>query len=284
MKKDLIRMIIISRIAGLSMNPILTLWTNDPEYARWAETAGITRAGLDLETIGKNERQKNHSTWVSSHTIEDFPKIIPELNTSQVFARINPIHSGTKEEINQLLRLGVDIIMLPNFTVVAEVEDALNLIQGRATLVPLVERRAAIACIPHLAKLGISEIHVGLNDLSIELKLNNRLHLLSLSLMDEIAHEAHKSELTLCVGGLGRANDRSLPIPSDLVYAQLGRLKANGSLIARSFFNAPLTQDSFLTEINNLRQRLRYWHNASQAKLDEARIQLFQSSQSIEIK
>ena len=49
--------------------------TNRPEIAQIAETAGVDRIFVDLEYIGKAERQGGMDTVQSHHTLEDVKKI-----------------------------------------------------------------------------------------------------------------------------------------------------------------------------------------------------------------
>lgn len=64
--------------------------TNDPEVALIAEKYGVDRIWIDLETLGKEERQKDMDTVKSEHTIEDIEKIKPLLSTSEMLVRVNP--------------------------------------------------------------------------------------------------------------------------------------------------------------------------------------------------
>ena len=58
----------------------LTLFyiTNKPEVALVAEKYGVDRIWVDLETLGKEERQKNINSVKSHHTVNDI-KIIKYL-------------------------------------------------------------------------------------------------------------------------------------------------------------------------------------------------------------
>ena len=249
----------------------LTLWTNDPQRAAWADRAGVDRIGIDLETIGKACRQQGLPTWTTSHSLGDLDRLRPVVRRAKLFVRANPLQSSSGEEIEALLALGVDVVMLPNFTRLEEVRDFVTLVRGRARVVPLVERIAATKTIGALAALGIEEIHVGLNDLSIELGCENRLAALAMPILDRIAASAHAAGLKLGVGGLGRALDETLPVPSDLVYAQHARLGATGALLARSFFTADMTEATFREEIERLRGRLSWWTAASPGEIEAAR-------------
>jgi citrate lyase beta subunit len=256
------------------MSHRLTFWTNDPEQAAWADYAGVDRIGVDLETIGKSERQSGLATWISPHSIDDLARVKAKLTKAALFVRVNPINDGFATQLEQVLSLGATIVMLPNFSTIDEVRAATRLANGRAEIVPLVERVAAIEIIPELPAAGVREFHVGLNDLSIDTKQSNRLALLATPLMEKIASYARDSNLLFGVGGLGRAFDDTLPTPSDLVYAQHVRLGSTGALLARSFLSDTMDQTTFRSEIAHLRQRLLEWEKASPEDLHAAKLQL----------
>ncbi len=48
--------------------------TNQPEIAQIAESAGVDRIFVDLEYIGKSDRQGGMDTVQSRHTIDDVRK------------------------------------------------------------------------------------------------------------------------------------------------------------------------------------------------------------------
>lgn len=260
----------------------LTLWTNDPDLAAWADGAGIDRVGLDLETLGKEERQEGLGTWISPHKLEELDGIRPHINRAELFVRLNPLHDGSRAEVEALLHRGVGVIMLPNFTRAEEVAELLRLVNNRARVVPLVEHLAAIDTLAELAALGIEEVHVGLNDLSIDMGFSNRLAVLAAPIADKIAREVRAAGLRLGLGGLGRPMDQTLPVPSDLVYAQHARLGATGALIARSFFWRKASAAELTRDVSRLRTRLSEWAEASPAALEAARVQLAHRTRPLE--
>ena len=71
------------------------------------------------------------------------------------------------------------------------------------------------------------------------------------------AVDVRTAGLPLGVGGVGRVGQSGLPVPSDLVSAQMARLGATGSLVSRSFFAAPAPED-LRAEV----RRLRAWLDA----------------------
>ena len=71
--------------------------TNNSEIAKIAENSGVQRIFIDMEYIGKSDRQGGMDTVQSHHTIADIVKMKSILKTAQVLARCNPIHKATKE-------------------------------------------------------------------------------------------------------------------------------------------------------------------------------------------
>src|SRR5687768_18349093 len=71
---------------------VLTLWTGDPRLAARADAAGVDRIGVDLERLGKAERQRGLGTWISAHAEADLAALAPALTRAALFARVNPIN------------------------------------------------------------------------------------------------------------------------------------------------------------------------------------------------
>ena len=83
--------------------------TNRPEIAQIAESAGVDRIFVDMEYIGKSDRQGGMDTVQSHHTIEDVALIRNAITTADLLVRVNPIHNKTvdycssKEEIDAVI-------------------------------------------------------------------------------------------------------------------------------------------------------------------------------------
>ena len=86
--------------------------TNDPAIALIAEKNGVDRIWVDLETLGKEQRQKGLNSVKSHHTIEDIRVISPLLTKAEMLVRVNPINPESKKEIDEVIAAGADIIML----------------------------------------------------------------------------------------------------------------------------------------------------------------------------
>ena len=101
--------------------------TNRPEVAKIAEAAGVDRIFVDMEYIGKTQRQGGMDTVQSHHTVEDVKALRGILSRSELMVRVNPVHDAmpdyvsTEEEIESVVAAGADVIMLPYFKTVAEI-------------------------------------------------------------------------------------------------------------------------------------------------------------------
>ena len=96
--------------------------TNKPEIAQIAESSGVDRIFVDMEYIGKSDRQGGLDSVQNHHTVEDVRAMKQAVNSAEVLVRINPIHEATadysssEQEIEDVIRAGADIIMLPFIT------------------------------------------------------------------------------------------------------------------------------------------------------------------------
>jgi 2-keto-3-deoxy-L-rhamnonate aldolase RhmA len=250
----------------------LTLWTDDPGLAARADEAGVDRVGVDLERLGKCERQRGLGTWISPHREEDLAAVRGALRSARLFARTNPPHPGLELEVTRLLALGVEVLMLPMFTSAEEVAQFVGHVQGRATVVLLLENVAAIDDLDAILSVpGVDEVHVGLNDLGLSLRLRNRYASLTSELMDRISRTVRDAGVSLGLGGIGRVHDAGLPVPSDLLYAQYARLGARSALISRVFLQPDPSRVDLVEEVGRSRARLRWWAGRGPEELADAR-------------
>jgi len=223
---------------------VFTLFTNDATLAARADRAGVERIGIDMEQIGKSARQGHLATWISDHAENDLAVVRPAVDRAALFARCNPVHAGSRAEIDRLMAAGVQAIMLPYFKTAAEAATFIRLVDERAHPVLLVETAEAAAVIADLCRIpGVKEIHIGLNDMRLSLGWPSHFHVLVSDFLVGLCDTVRSAGLRLGVGGIGRAGDNDLPVPSDLVSAQLPRLGATASLVSRSFFRAPAPDD-----------------------------------------
>ena len=134
--------------------------TNRPEIALIAESAGVERIFVDMEYIGKSDRQGGMDTVQSRHTPEDVARLRRALTRAQLLVRCNPIHGATDaygssaEEIDAVIQAGADIIMLPYFKTDEEVKTFVELVGGRAKTMLLFETPESVAAVREILAVG----------------------------------------------------------------------------------------------------------------------------------
>ena len=179
--------------------------TNDVKVAKYFEECGIDDIMVDLETIGKAERQKGLNTVMSNHRFEDITNIKNVLSISKCLVRINPIHENSKDEINETIERGADILMLPMFRRRDEVELFIDLVGDRAEKYLLLETPQALTRVDEILSLnGIDAIHIGLNDLSIGLGLDFLYEPLIGGLIEYLAQKFIAQNLKFGIGGVSK--------------------------------------------------------------------------------
>lgn len=223
--------------------------TNDPEVALIAEKYGVDRIWIDLETLGKEERQKDMDTVKSEHTIEDIEKIKPLLSTSQMLVRVNPWNERSVEEINDVVNAGADIIMLPMWKDVDTVKNFLNCIDGRTKTTLLLETKEAVECIDEVLDLGgFDEIYIGLNDLHLSYGMTFMFELLADGTVDRLCSKFKEKGILYGFGGIAKLGAGLLP--SEDVIMEHYRIGSTRAILSRSFCNANSIGD--INEIDRL--------------------------------
>ncbi|MDN6152238.1 MAG: aldolase/citrate lyase family protein [Yaniella sp.] len=168
--------------------------TPEPEIAKAAQAAGVDWIFVDLETLGKQDRQGHLDTVISRHTIDDVKAVRSVLSNSQLLVRTNPLHDGSVSEIDSVIAAGADIVMLPFFTTADEVNKFLSIVDGRAQTCLLLETPEAVDNLADVVELsGIDYVHIGLNDLHLGYDLDFMFEPLINGTVDHIASMLRQS-------------------------------------------------------------------------------------------
>ena len=251
----------------------LILLTNDPALAAAADPC-VQRIGIDFEHLGKAERQAGYDTRVSRHDWSDLAAIARVLDRAAPFARLNSLHEGTEAEIETALSCGARVLMLPFFRARGEIERFVGLVRGRAEVMCLVETAPSFVRMREiLAVRGVDELMIGLNDLRLQLGVANHFEVLASPIMDGVCEAMRRDGRPFSLGGVARAGDVGMPIPSELVYAQYPRLGATGGLLTRAFVKGLALAD-LAPAVIALRQRLSAWALMDAGALETARAEL----------
>ena len=246
--------------------------TNDPAFARRCDALGGFRLFVDLERLGKAERQAGRNTFISVHELEDVARVKQALRDSPLMVRVNPLNPKSPAEVDAVLAGGADLLMLPMFTQAHELREFAALVAGRAPIVPLLETAAALECLEDwIATPGLTEVYVGLNDLHLSLGQRFMFEPLAQGLVERVARAAHREGLRFGFGGIARVAEGDLPGRD--VLAEHLRLGSGSVILSRTFHRGG-ESDPFEAEVAKLRraeQELAL-RSPSQVEADAARI------------
>lgn len=222
--------------------------TNKPQIAEIAESAGVDRIFVDMEYIGKADRQGGMDTVQNHHTLEDVKTIAQTIKKAKLLVRINPIHEKSKdyisseEEIDRAIKNGADILMLPYFKTVREVETFLRFVNGRVKTMLLLETPEAVGVVDDILKLkGIDEIFVGLNDLSLGYGKKFMFELLRDGTVEELCYKFKKANIPYGFGGIAALGKGDLP--AEKIIIEHYRMGSTSVILSRSFCNTNEVKD-----------------------------------------
>jgi hypothetical protein len=227
------------------VNMPLTLMyiTNNPIVAQIAQRAGVDRIFVDLEYIGKAERQAGMNTVKSHHTIDDINLIKPVLTSSDLLVRVNPLHEATsdyccsQDEIDKVIQNGADMVMLPMFRTVSDVNKFVEYIDGRAKVTLLLETAEACENIEQIIEAqGIDEVHIGLNDLHLAYKKTFMFELLADGTVQRLCRILAGKGIKYGFGGIARVGYGALP--AEFIMTEHYALGSQMAILSRGFCDA----------------------------------------------
>ena len=221
--------------------------TNNIDVALIAEEAGVNRIWIDLETLGKEERQKGINSVKSHHTIRDIEAIAPKLTKAEMLVRVNPWNENSEEEIDQVIKAGAQIVMLPMWKRVEEVKKFIGAVCGRAKTTLLLETKEAEECLDDVLKLdGIDEIHIGLNDLHLSYGLTFMFELLTNGTVERIVNKIRVKKIPYGFGGISHFGDGM--IPAEMIITEHYRLGSTRAILSRGFCDQTKPLDEVKTQ------------------------------------
>lgn len=222
--------------------------TNKPAVAKIAEEVGVDWIFIDMEFIGKDSRQGGLDTVQNHHTVQDVKNIRKAVAKSKVLVRVNPIHEAlpdypsSKDEIDAVINAGADIVMLPFYKTVKEVRQFIQYVGGRAKTCLLLETAEAAILLDETLKVpGIDMIHLGLNDLHLELGMRFMFQLLSDGVVEQLGNKIKAAGIPFGFGGIARLDSGMLP-GADVLKEHV-RLGSSMVIVSRSFCNTDVITD-----------------------------------------
>lgn len=227
--------------------------TNNADVALIAEKYGVDRIWVDLESLGKEERQKGMNSVKSKHTIDDIRRIKPLLTKSEMLVRINHWNENSQKEIDDVISAGADMIMLPMWKTAEEVNAFLNAVDGRCKTTLLLETKEAAESLDEvLHNGGMDEIHIGLNDLHLSYGLDFMFELLSNGTVEMLINKIKQAGIPCGFGGITLKKCRQNQ--ALLYYSNLSVVDENLNYKFQRFKKNYVrnTKKSMLAEINVL--------------------------------
>jgi hypothetical protein len=235
-----------------------------------AQSCGVDRVMVDLERLGKQERQGKLDTVQSAHTLEDLRRVRDVLTTTELQVRVNPLHPRSEEELERVLDYAPDVVMLPMFDGANEARAFIDLLDGRARACLLLETPGALADVEAVVDVAAGgEIYVGLNDLHLALGLSFMFELLSNGVVEGVTRRCSDRGVPVGFGGISRMGAGTLD--SRLVLAEHRRLGSTSVILSRDFHRRAtsveeLIANSFDLEVDRLR---REWNRLAHVSADE---------------
>ncbi len=243
--------------------------TNNPAIAVIAEKNDVESVMIDLEIMGKEERQKNMNTVKSYHKIADVRAVSEVLTKSETLVRINPWNESSRAEIDEVISSGADRIMLPMWKNVEDVKSFLDYVGGRVRTTLLLETREAVDVIDDVLKLkNIDTIHIGLNDLHLSYRLTFMFELLANGVVECLCNKFKERGIEFGFGGIARIGEGTLP--AEAIVAEHYRLGSSKVILSRGFCNsAELDINSVDSIFNDGIKKLRAYENSLKNKSDD---------------
>jgi hypothetical protein len=202
--------------------------------ARTVVAAGATGVVVDWERRGKGRRQAGADTQINADTAEDLAAV-RAAQAGAVLCRVNRWSRWTPAEIDLAVGLGADEILLPMVRRPNEVDDALDVVDGRCGLGILIETTEAVRMVDQLVARPLRRVYLGLNDLMIDRGGGPLFLALVDGTVDRVAAAAAGAGIPFGVAGL-TLPEAGRPVPCRLLLGALVRAGASFTFLRRSFW------------------------------------------------
>lgn len=223
--------------------------TNEPKTARIVEQSGVDRIFIDLEVRGKAERQGHIDSVKSHHTLDDINRTKEALSQAELLVRVNALHEQSRQEIDEVVSRGADIVMLPMWETTDDALHFRDMVNGRAKVMLLLETIGAEHAIDKvLTEEGIDEVHIGLNDLHLQYHMKFMFELLANGKVDEIMDKLKNAGMFCGFGGVASLNNGL--ISGRNILTEHYRLKSQMAILSRSFCD--MSKTNSLDEVQQI--------------------------------
>jgi 2-keto-3-deoxy-L-rhamnonate aldolase RhmA len=250
---------------------------NDSEIAQFVTKNGVDRLFVDLEYMGKDVRQKGLDTWKSRQTSADVSRLREAVPDAHLLVRVNPPHDRSAAEVDDVIARGADSVMLPMFNTADDLARFLDQLGGRAEAVPLVETKSSLDALPEIAaKIPLTRLHIGLNDLHLDMGLTFMFQPIGDGILDVGCAALREANIALGIGGLARAREGI--VSPEFLLGEHVRLGSDATILSRTFHRGSETLDAlqnemdFAAEVAALRSIYADFKASDAAALDQNRV------------
>jgi hypothetical protein len=207
---------------------------SDPEIARHICGVDGVLPFVDLEYLGKAERQGHLDSWKSNHTAAEVTQVREAVPDAHLVVRINPLHEGTPAELDDVVARGADSVMLPMFHTREQLSRFFDLLRDRAEALPLFETADAVRAIPAMLEtLPLTSLHFGLNDLHLDLGYDFMFQPLAEGILEEPAAALREAGISFGIGGVARSREGI--VSPEFLLGEHVRLGSTAAILSRTF-------------------------------------------------
>lgn len=226
------------------------LITKEPEIAKYAESCGVERIFVDMETLGKEERQGHLDTHRASHSLTDLHKVRSAIRVAELMVRINPLNVNTIVEVDAAIDAGAERIMLPMFRDVEDVKGFKQIVKGRVPTTFLAETPKALVNLPEWVREleEDDQIHFGLNDLSLAMDLDFLFEILAARMLDYPATVLRQKGVEYGIGGVARLGVG--PLSASSVIGEHVRLGSDWAILSRAFHGSAQSVEELRSKLD----------------------------------
>lgn len=223
--------------------------TNKPDIAAFVLSQGADRIFVDLEILGKVERQGHLNTVISRHSPEDISLLRPLLPRGSLLVRLNPVNKNTEIEVDDAIQRGAGVLMLPMFRGADEVRRFCKAVNSRAKVCLLVETVAAMENLAECVEVpGVDEVHIGLNDLHLEMGCRFMFEPLVSGHVERMTETLKKAGIPFGIGGLARLGEGMLP--AEMLLSEHARLGSTCAILSRTFHRQAGSVEEIQAQMN----------------------------------
>lgn len=208
--------------------------TDDPDIAQFACLQGVDWIMVDLEILGKAERQGHLDTVQSAHNLKDVIRIRPVVPHGSLVVRTNPLNASSPAEVEDIVRAGADMVMLPYYHDYDEAAEFVRIVDDRVPVILLAETRGAMHSLKDCCSIpNVTRVHIGLNDLSLELGRRFMFELLIDGTVSSMAANLRSAGMPFGIGGIARVGEGLLP--AERILIEHARMGSDAAILSRTF-------------------------------------------------